>query len=169
MTNAGPNDVDPAIALPFDNLDDVLLPLLISTGARGRTQLQMLLAKPNEGVRAFLGDTILQTSCGKLRISLQNRNDKRSLSISLIVNVITGYIHGEWYSMRGALAETLCLAATGLPLCALCEVPDGFPGADRRIERVRTLTRSTRIKIAHKPATVSLNDISSTANWSASA
>lgn len=149
---------DPQMVLPFAKIDDIMAELLIGTGVRGRAAMIRLMRLPDRGIQHYLGQTLLSTPAGKLRIQALNQNGNRALHISLSINAHTGYVNGEWYSLQGKLADTLCIAAQGLPLSALCEVPEAFPGRDRIIERVRTFTRSTRIKIQSDLVTVKLSD-----------
>lgn len=155
--------VDPAPALPFSNLDDVLLPLLLGTGSRGATAIRTLLAIRAHGMAHHLGTRELRTPAGRLRIQLLNRSTatfnrdrEHELTIALDIRPGMGCVHGEVYMLGHVLPAAVCVAAAGRPLSDLCETPDTFPGRHATIRRVRTLASSTRILIDHEPATVTL-------------
>lgn len=158
--------VDAAPALPFTNLDDVLLPLLLGTGSRGADAIRKLLAIRAGGMAHHLGTRELRTPAGRLRINLFNkssatfnRDRHHELTISLEMRPGMGCVHGEVYMLGHVLPATICLAAVGRPLSDLCETPASFPGRHAAIRRVRTLTSSTRILIDHEPATVTLDEL----------
>jgi hypothetical protein len=151
--------VDTLADLPFSNLCDVLRPLLIGTGKRGRNALAELMVLPFQGALHHLGTKRLKTPCGTLRIQSNQVNNQRQLHIALDITKTMGYVHGEVYNTQIRVPAAIGASAIGQPLSGLCETPDGFPGAKRTIENVRTFTRSTRIRIEREPATVCLDDI----------
>lgn len=150
----------PSNCLPFSNLCDVLKPLLLSTGKRGKRALDELMNAPFQGALHHLAARRLKTPQGTLRISAKNINGLRRLDITLEINKAMGYVHGEVYKIDTLVPTAIAACAIGQPLATLCETPEGFPGAQRTVENIRKFTRSTRIKIAHSPATIAVDEIS---------
>lgn len=151
--------LDTSADLPFTNLCDVLRPLLVGTGKRGRNALAELMVLPFKGALHHLGTNRLKTPAGTLRINVCNVNGERKLDIVLDLSSTLGYVHGEVHKTGVVVPAVVGAGMIGQPLSALCETPQGFPGAERVIENIRTLTRSTRIRIERHPASISLDDI----------